>query len=126
MMKRVLVAILVSNLLLPQAFLGAGQQSSQTALASAPASPAARPAAQNSEPQTDRPQPPKRQRSYQHETRNHYHGGISNKEWVFLGAVFVTSMGIGALAGGGKGLAIGALVGGWAAYAGHRFWKWLK
>lgn len=35
-------------------------------------------------------------------------------------------MGIGALAGGPKGLAIGAIVGGWGAYGAHRLWRWIK
>jgi hypothetical protein len=37
-----------------------------------------------------------------------------------------SSMGIGALAGGGMGLAGGAVVGGWRAYATHKLWRWLK
>ena len=35
-------------------------------------------------------------------------------------------MGIGGLAGGGIGLAVGAIVGGWGAYATHKLWHWLK
>ena len=35
-------------------------------------------------------------------------------------------MGIAALAEGGMGLAVGAIVGGWGAYAAHKLWQWLK
>ena len=37
-----------------------------------------------------------------------------------------TSMGIGAIAGGGTGLAIDAIVGGWGAFAGHKIWHWVN
>jgi len=43
-----------------------------------------------------------------------------------MAAIAGTSMGIGALAGGGRGLAIRAIVGGWGAYAGHRLWNWIR
>jgi len=66
-------------------------------------------------------------RSYQRETRARSHrSGISKKEVVFLGAIAGTSMGIGALAAGGEGVAIGAIAGGWGAYVGHRIWKWVR
>jgi hypothetical protein len=45
---------------------------------------------------------------------------------VLLAGIAGTSMGIGALAGGAKGLAIGAIVGGWGASAGHRLWSWIR
>ena len=64
--------------------------------------------------------------SYQQGAHSRRHPKISKKEVAFMAAIAGTSMGIGALAGGGKGLAIGAIVGGWAAYAGHRLWKWLR
>jgi hypothetical protein len=123
-MKRLLTWILTLSLLLSVAALGAtptGPSAGSSVAASAPP--------QNStsseQPKSERPQPSTRQqRSYQRETRNH--SRISKKEWLFLGAVAGTSMSIGAIAAGGKGLAIGTLVGGWAAYGAHRVWRWLK
>lgn len=124
-MKRVLTWILTLSLLLSVAALGAtptGPDAGSSAAASAPP----QNSASSEQPKSERPQPsPRQQRSYQRETRNHNHR-ISKKEWLFLGAVAGTSMSIGAIAAGGKGLAIGALVGGWAAYGAHRFWRWLK
>lgn len=74
-----------------------------------------------------RPQPASRQRSFERETRGRRRlGGISKKEVVFMAAIAGTSMGIGALAAGAKGVAIGAIVGGWGAYAGHRLWNWVR
>ncbi len=122
MMRKMLGAVLISNLLLPWAF-AAGQNTGQTPPASSTAL-----AQANSDPapgaQTARPQPRARQHSYQRETRTSE--GISKKEKVFMGAIAGTSLAIGAIAGGGKGLAIGAIVGGWGAYLGHRVWKWVK
>lgn len=54
--------------------------------------------------------------------RQHY--GISQREAIFLVAIVGSCMGIGALAGGAKGLAIGALVGGWGAFVAHKLIKW--
>ncbi len=126
-MKRVLTWILTLSLLLSVAALGAtptGPDASSSVVASAP--PLPQDSASSQQPKSERPQPsPRQQRSYQRETGNHNHR-ISKKEWVFLGAVAGTSMGIGAIAAGGKGVAIGALVGGWAAYGAHRVWRWLK
>jgi hypothetical protein len=67
-----------------------------------------------------------RRRSYQHETNNRRRHHISKGEIALMAAIAGTSMGIGALAGGAKGLAVGAIVGGWGAYAGHRLWNWIK
>lgn len=67
-----------------------------------------------------------RRHSYEHETGRRHRSGISKKEFALMAAIAGTSMGIGAIAGGGKGLAIGSIVGGWGAYVGHRLWKWLK
>ncbi len=127
--RKLLVTILAASLLLPGAFW-AGQNTRQTASANSPASPSASGAqqasAQAQQPQTAPARPQARRRSYERETNGRQRSGISKKEKVFLAAIAGTSMGIGAIAGGGKGLAIGAIVGGWAAYAGHRFWKWIK
>jgi hypothetical protein len=64
-------------------------------------------------------------RSYARETHRR-HPGVSRNEAIFMGAVAGTSMGIGAIAGGGVGLAIGAIVGGWGAYASHRLWHYFN
>jgi hypothetical protein len=90
-----------------------------------PNPPAATP--QDQQPSSVRPNATPQQRSYErevHARRRHSH--ISRGEVVFMGAIAGTSMGIGAIAGGGAGLAIGALVGGWGAYAGHRFWHFFN
>jgi hypothetical protein len=79
----------------------------------------------NQTPQAARPQSKRAQRSYERETKPRHHSRISKKEVAFMAAIAGTSMGIGALAGGAKGLAIGSIVGGWGAYVGHRFWKWI-
>lgn len=123
MTRKILAAVLISSLFLPWAS-AAGQNTGQTPPASSTPSQAQANSAPAQGAQTARPQPRARQRSYQRETRTWR--GISKKEWVFMGAIAGTSMGIGALAGGGKGLAIGAIVGGWGAYLGHRIWKWVK
>jgi hypothetical protein len=133
-MRKILAAVLISNLLLPWAF-AAGQNTGQTPPASstalqAQANSGVLQAQTNSDPaqqgaQTTRPQARARERSYQRETRGTSQG-ISKKEKLFMVAIAGTSMAIGAIAGGGEGLAIGAIVGGWGAYLGHRVWKWVK
>lgn len=119
-MRKVFAAVLVLSLFRPGASRAEASATARTAAQNASA-------AQNSSgpqgQQSVRPQRA-RQRSYQRETRPRHR--ISKQEWLFLGAIAGTSMGIGAIAAGGKGVAIGALVGGWGAYAGHRIWKWVK
>ena len=82
--------------------------------------------AQAQAPPSVRPQPAAQRRSYEREVRGRRRSGISKKEVAMMAAFAGTSMGIGALAGGAKGLAIGALVGGWGAYVGHRLWRWIR
>ncbi len=125
MMRKTFATLLVSSLLSPGAYR-AEQNSPPTPRATTAAPSAPQSSTPAAAPETTRPQPPARQRSYHRETRARSLHGISKQEWLFLGAIAGTSMGIGALAAGGKGVAIGAIVGGWAAYAGHRFWKWVK
>jgi len=60
--------------------------------------------------------------SYVRQTHARRHSRITKKQIAVMAAVAGTSMGIGALAGGGKGLAIGAIVGGWGAYLGRHLW----
>jgi hypothetical protein len=129
MTKRILIAVLTLGLVIP-AFVIAKQRPADAVKNSNPpaaAQPSA-PAAQPQEPQTEQPQPQTRaeRRSYERETHPRRHHRISKKEWVFMGAVAGTSMGVGAIAGGAHGLAIGAIVGGWGAYAAHRMWHWIR
>ncbi len=127
-MRKTFAALLVLTLLLPEAWL----LQSHTVLLAQPNAPKAAVAPSSSqtldtqEPQIVRLQSRARRRSYEGETHRHRHSGISKKEVAFMAAIAGTSMGIGALAGGAKGLAIGAIVGGWGAYAGHRLWKRLR
>ena len=82
-------------------------------------------AAQQPEQQAQ-PQTRRERRSYEREVNVKRHHGISKKEVIFLAAVAGTPMGIGAIAGGAHGLAIGAVVGGWSAYAVHRLWRHIR
>ena len=74
---------------------------------------------------TNTTRPTSSSRAYARETHRR-HSGVSRNEAIFMGAVAGTSMGIGAIAGGGVGLAIGAIVGGWGAYASHRLWHYFN
>jgi hypothetical protein len=128
--RKFLVAILTLGLTAPGALL-AQETKTRTPGINPPDPPAAaepaRPAAQAQTPQTVRPQPTEaRQRSYEREVHPRRHRGISKKEWLFLGAVAGTSMGIGAIAGGAQGLAIGSIVGGWSAFVAHKFWHHIR
>jgi hypothetical protein len=62
-------------------------------------------------------------RSYERETttRRHYH--ITKGEVLTLATVAAMPMGIGAIAAGGRGLAIGAIVAGPSTIAAHYIWK---
>jgi hypothetical protein len=126
---RLVSAFLVMTLLVP-GFLLAQTGPRPVTTANAQPAAAAPPPAQNNATQprqSFRPQSASQRRSYERETRGRRrHSGISKKEVAFMAAIAGTSMGIGALAAGAKGLAIGAIVGGWGAYAGHRMWNWIR
>lgn len=132
MKRRIFTAVLTFTLLFA-GFLPAQSGNVQTAKANPPDPPAASPApaparpqaeAQSPTPAAARPQPSAtRRRAYEREVYGRRHTGISKEQWIFLGAVAGTPMAIGALAGGAHGLAIGAIVGGWGAYAAHRLWN---
>ena len=128
MRRRIISALLLCALLAPE--LVRAQSVPRQQLASSNSPPAAAPAAQTDKsptaPKNLRPQPAARRRSYERETRTRRHPRISKQEVAFMVAIAGTSMGIGALAGGAKGLVIGSIVGGWGAYAGHRLWHWIK
>ncbi len=126
-MKRAVIAILALSLLVPEFSFAHGLPPAQgTGSGSQAASSSSTP------PTSSEPRSPalhrrhtRRSRSDARETQQRRHG-ISKGEKVFLVSVVGTSMGIGALAGGPKGLAIGAIVGGWGAYGAHRLWRWIK
>ena len=131
MRRRLFALILTLGLVVPELIL-AQQKPPKQAIQPKQDPPAAaqpsQPAARAETPETERPQPTTAQRrSYEREVHpRRRHHGISKKEWIFMGAVAGTSMGIGALAGGAHGLAIGAIVGGWGAYAAHKFYHFIR
>ncbi len=126
-MKRIIVALMAFSLVLPT-FSFADPLPAREAGSSQQAASSSSTQPTSSEPRAplSQRQQTRRNRSYARETRAQRHTGISKGEKVFLVSIVGTSMGIGALAGGPKGLAIGAIVGGWGAYAGHRLWHWIK
>jgi len=129
MRRKLVSAFLVMTMLVPGFLLAQTDTRPVTTANAQPAAPAP-PPAQNTVPpprESVRPQPTSQRRSYERETRGRRrHSRISKKEVAFMAAIAGTSMGIGALAAGGQGLAIGAIVGGWGAYAGHRIWRWVR
>jgi hypothetical protein len=125
MTHKLIAIILASSLLASTAFAAEGNSSGSAAPAAASSASAPQPSSQEQSSSNTQSESKARKRSYERETRTH-HPGISKQEMAFMAAIAGTSMGIGALAGGGRGLAIGAIVGGWGAYAGHRLWKWMK
>ena len=82
--------------------------------------------AQSEQPSSVRPQSRAQRRSYARETQVRRHHGMSKEEKILLVGIAGSSMGIGALAAGGTGLAVGAIVGGWGAYLGHHVYHWVK
>lgn len=128
-MNRLTALVLALSLFVPEVLLPQ-QKAAQSAEISPQASPVAASAPQTpvetQGTQSVRPHSAARRHSYVRETNPRHRPGISKKELAFMGAIAGTSMGIGALAGGAKGLAIGAMVGGWGAYAGHRLWNWIR
>lgn len=116
-------------LFFPRAFL-AKERSAHSVAGDRPVYPAAAGAAQTpGNPQVPRgepPQPPRDRRSYERETNSRRRSRISKQEVAFMKAIAGTCMGVGAIAGGAKGLAIGSIVGGWGACAAHRLWLWIR
>ena len=115
----------ILTLMLAASFILSANLPAQQAAVKAPTASTPPQAAQaNQTPESTRPQPARR--SYERETNPRRHSRISKKEVAFMAAIAGTSMGIGALAGGAHGLAIGAIVGGWGAFAGHWLWNRLR
>ena len=126
-MKRCLIVVLgVSLLLMPGSGWTSGTGAQQDTSPPPATSGSDQNAVQPYPPQPTYGQSRASRRSYARETRSHRHHRITKGEIAFMAAIAGTSMGIGALAGGGRGLAIGAIVGGWGAYLGHRLWKWIR
>ncbi len=123
-MKRKLTAILTCLALMTPGFLPIGHQPSVALAQTTPTQPTP---AQNYS-QDDSTPPPRHyrstreRRSYERETRTRHHR-ITKQEVIFLAAVAGTPMGIGAIAGGARGLAIGSIVGGWGAFGAHYLWR---
>lgn len=126
MTKKILTLVLASSLVLAEALLAANPPSNPVPPSAGQPAPAATANQQAQTPQSPQYQTRARRRSYERETNNRRHGGISKNEAIFLGAVAATPMAIGAIAGGGHGLAIGAVVGGWSAVGAHYLWKHLR
>ncbi len=120
-MQKILAAVLALSLIAPELVLAQTKAVTQPQPAQFSANAAAPQAPSGEQAQTTRPRSKRSQRSYEREVKRR-HLGMTKQQWLFLGAVAGTSMGIGALAGGARGLAIGAIVGGWAAYGVHRIW----
>jgi len=130
MLRKFYSATLACILILPEVLL-AQQTTTHAAALKYSAAPttasSAQSSAQGQTPQSVRPQSSKQRRSYEREVRpRHRSTRISKGEMAFMAGIAGTSMGIGAIAGGGVGLAIGAIVGGWGAYVGHRIWNYVK
>ena len=130
MMRKTLAAFLMMSFMMTTLMAAPrGQRQADSnasvAQAAAPTEPQEASAQGETAQQSAQPQSATRRRSYDIETGRE-HRKISKKEVAFMAAIAGTSMGIGALAGGAKGLAIGSIVGGWGAYVGHRLWKRLK
>ena len=126
-MRRCLIAVLgVSLLLMPGSGWTSGTGAQQDTSPPPTTSGSDQDAIQPYPPQPTHGQSRASRRSYGRESRSHHHHHITKGEIAFMAAIAGTSMGIGALAGGGRGLAIGAIVGGWGAYAGHRLWNRIR
>jgi hypothetical protein len=133
-MKRKIIALTLALAMLPCGVLLGQSGNVRTAKASPPDPPAAyppnppapspaQPQPQVQTPTSTRPEPsPAERRSYNREVYRHRRHRISKQQWIFLGAVAGTPMAIGALAAGGEGLAVGAIVGGWGAFVAHKLW----
>lgn len=121
-MKRKVIALLTCLALMTPGFLPSGHHS---AVAMAQTTPTEAPPQNVNQDQSTPPRhyrSTRERRSYERETRVRHHH-ITKQEVIFLAAVAGTPMGIGAIAGGARGLAIGSIVGGWGAFGAHYLWK---
>jgi hypothetical protein len=128
MVRKVLGALVILSLLAPEVMVAQDSRRPRlgaNASASAPARAEVPGPATTQQAEAQRPQPPPRTRSYRREVNRHQRRRISKGEIVFMAAIAGTSVGIGALAAGAKGVAIGGIVGGWGAYLGHKAWHWI-
>lgn len=120
MTRRLTALLLAWTLAIPPSALAAEKQNraTVTTVATRPtvAAAMAASAAPAGAPQTSRPQPAARTREDRHGEPRRRNSGISKRDVIFIAAIAGTSMGIGAIAAGGKGVAIGAMAGGWGGY----------
>jgi hypothetical protein len=123
-MKRKLLVLITCITLMTPGILPVGQ--------AGPKSFAQEPPAQSNAPQygtQDQSRPVRRyyssreRRSYERETHTRHHYHITKGEVVVLATVAAMPLGIGAIAAGGRGLAIGAIIAGPSTVAAHYIWK---
>ena len=131
MLRKLYTVILACILVLPEAVLAqqtTTRPAAQNYPAASPAASSPQSSAQSQPAQSVRPQSTAQRQSYEREVRPRRRRStkISKGEIAFMAGIAGTSMGIGAIAAGGEGLAIGAIVGGWGAYVGHRIWNRVK
>ena len=129
MIKQLLATVLTISLLSPGLLLAQRTVANKVpATLRASASPQDQQStyAQSEQPSSVRPQSRAQRRSYARETQVRRHHRMSKEEKILLVGIAGSSMGIGALAGGGAGLAVGAIVGGWGAYLGHHVYHWFN
>ena len=125
-MNRKLIALLTCLTLVTPRFLPVGRQAPQAMAQTTPteSNPPQQVNHGQSAPRRHYYQSSRERRSYERETRTRHHR-ITKEEVIFLVAAAGTPMGIGAIAGGARGLAIGSIVGAWAAFGAHHLWKHL-
>jgi hypothetical protein len=124
-MKLKLTAFLICLALMTPVFLPSGVQSQQ-AMAQTTPTQANPPQAVNQGqpvPQRHYYQSSRERRSYERETRSRRHYRVTKGEVLTLATVAAMPMGIGAIAAGGRVLAIGAVIAGPSTVAAHYIWK---
>src|SRR5579859_4074482 len=123
-MKRKLILLISCLTVMTLWLLPMGQPTPQGLAQEAQAQPSSQQVGTQYEPNYSRHyQSTRERRSYEREThkRRHYH--ITKGEVLTLATVAAVPMGIGAVAAGGRGLAIGAIVAGPSTVAAHYIWK---
>lgn len=120
-MTRKLATIILALMFVtpPAAFAGAEEEkSNETPAATRPAVSA--PERPSGTAQTTRPQPALISGQHRHGEPNGRWLGLTKGEILMIGAIAGTSMGVGAIVAGAKGVAIGAAIGGAGGYLAHR------
>jgi hypothetical protein len=122
-MKLKLTALLTCLALMVPVLLPIGRQSEQAMAQTAPANSPQEVNQGQPVPQRHYYQSTRERRSYARETNTRRHFRITKGEVLTLATVAAVPMGIGAIAAGGRGLAIGAVVAGPSTVAAHYIWK---